>query len=72
MPVSHTCITKMSVTGFFKNSVGLYNYYSCYYYRIIESYYYYGSGAEKEVGFKVTSLPNLYIHCLLDAVVTCV
>lgn len=62
MPVSHKHIIKISVKGFFKNSVGLYNYHLCYY----------GSGAKKEIGIKITALPNVSIHCLLDSVVTCV
>lgn len=61
MSVSHKHIIKIYLKGFLK-TVGLYNYHL----------YYYGSEARKGIGIKITTFPNVYVHCLLDTVVTCV
>lgn len=60
MPVSHKHIIKMSVKGFLKTD------YTIIIFAIMVR------GQKKGIGIKIIALPNVYIYCLLDTVVTCV
>lgn len=61
MPVSHKRIIKMSVKGFLKQLNDTIIIFSI---MVKEQ--------KKGIIIKITAPPNVYIHCLLDTVVTCV